>query len=292
MAKILITGASGNLGRAATEALGGRHEVTLSDHAPMDTPLPFEPADARRLEDMRRVIRPGYDVLVHTPAWHGIHAGRHDATDFWQLNVDGAYNAMRAAQEAGITSVVWASSAVFYGPVGDKYAFSKHVGEAIMDHFREAHGIRTVRLRYTNFTPYRDFVDYGLRLLGGGGLDRRDAGGATARAVDALLAHEVGDDWFDVTQDSPFDERQAEAWRADAWAVLREAFPNDEPLLRRRLPETLPARLGTERPDKMKSVLGYAPRYNFASFVSELRERDAVSDLSAPPGYSAHGIPR
>jgi nucleoside-diphosphate-sugar epimerase len=290
MARILITGASGNLGRAVTEALGDGHEVSLSDHAPMETRLPYEEADARRLEDMRRVIRPGYDVLVHTPAWHGIHAGQHDATDFWQLNVDGTYNALRAAQEAGITRVVWASSAVYYGPVSDKYSFSKHIGETVLDHFREAHGIRSVRLRYTNFTPYRDFVDYGLRLLGGGGLDRRDAGGATARAVEALLADEIGDDWFDVAQHSPFTPEQAERWPGDAWGVLRETFPDDEPLLRRRLPHALPRHLGTENPEKLTSVLGYAPRYNFATFVTELRERDRTGDLSAPPGYSAHGI--
>src|SRR5438046_2733050 len=79
--------------------------------------LPCGIADARSLEDMRRVIRPGYDILVHTPAWHGIHGGRHPASDFWQLNVDGTYNALTAAVEAGINRVVWAGSAVFYGPV-------------------------------------------------------------------------------------------------------------------------------------------------------------------------------
>ncbi|RBB73651.1 hypothetical protein DQW46_26935, partial [Escherichia coli O111:NM] len=83
-------------------------------------------------------------------------------------------------------------------------SFSKQVGEQILDHFRESQGVQSVRLRYTNFTPYRDFIAYGLRLLGGGGLDRRDAAGATARAVTALLDGAVQDDWFDVTTESPF----------------------------------------------------------------------------------------
>lgn len=287
MAKILITGASGNLGRAVTDALNG-HDITLSDLAPFETDLPFEPADARSLPDMRRVIRRGYDLLIHTPAWHGIHSGGHPTPDYWQLNVDGTFNALTAAQEAGITKVVWASSGVFYGPIRDKYSFSKQVGEMILDHFREANGIRSVRLRFSNFTPYRDFIDYGLRFLGGGGLDRRDAGGATARAAEALLGDEIGDDWFDVTQDAAFSDGQAERWPSNPWPVLEEAFPGDMALLRKYLDGRLPSRLGTERPGKLMTELGYRPRYNFASFVAELRERDRSGDLSAPPGYSFH----
>jgi len=288
VARVLITGASGNLGRGVTELLQARHAVTLTDRAAFPTPLPFEAADARRLGELRRVVRPGYDVLVHTPAWHGVHAAHRPPEDYWRLNVDGTFNALRAAAEAGTTRVVWASSGAFYGPPGDTYAFSKRIGEAILDHFREAYGVRSVRLRFANFTPYRDFIDYGVRLLAGGGLDRRDAAGATARAVEALLAGEVGDDWFDVTTDSPFSPEQAERWRADPWAVLAEAFPEDLGLLRRRLPAALPPELGTRRPEKLKAVLGYAPRYNFATFVRELRGRDRTGDLSAPAGYSVH----
>lgn len=283
----MITGASGNLGRAVTEALGG-HDVSLSDLAPFQTDLPYERADARSLDDMRRVVRPGYDLLVHTPAWHGIHSGLHPTPDYWQLNVDGTFNALTAAQEAGIKKVVWASSAVFYGPIRDKYSFSKQVGEMVLDHFREANGVKSVRLRYSNFTPYRDFIDYGLRLLGGGGLDRRDAGGATARAAEALLNDEAGDDWFDVTQDAAFGEDQAEMWASDPWPVLEGAFPEDVALLHRYLDGRLPPRLGTEHPEKLKSRLGYRPRYNFASFVVELRERHQSGDLTAPAGYSFH----
>ncbi|MDZ4722000.1 MAG: NAD-dependent epimerase/dehydratase family protein [Roseiflexaceae bacterium] len=286
-AKILVTGASGNLGRGVAERLQHSYDVTLSDVAPFDTTLPFEAADARSLADLRRVIRPGYDLLVHTAAWHGVHSRQHPATDYWQLNVDGTYNALTAAVEAGITRVVWASSAVFYGPLRDKYSFSKQIGEQVLDHFREAHGVQSVRLRYTNFTPYSDFSAYGLRLLGGGGLDRRDAALATVRAVDALLTGEVGDDWFDVTTVSPFSDEQAARWAADPWSVLDEVFPADGALLRRHL-ATLPARIGTERAEKLTQKLGYTPQYTFATFVEELRERDRTGDLSAPDGYSVY----
>lgn len=286
-AKILVTGASGNLGRGVAELLQHTYDITLTDLTPFDTYLPFVVADARSLTDMRRVIQPDYDLLLHTAAWHGVHAGHHPASDFWELNVNGTYNVLTAAAEAGISKVVWASSAVFYGPIRDRYSFSKQIGEQILDHFREAHGIQSVRLRYTNFTPYADFIAYGLRLLGGGGLDRRDAAGATAHAVGALLAGTVSDAWFDVTTVSPFREEQATRWADDPWAVFDAVFPDDGALLRRYL-VNLPKHLGTEQAVKLIHQLGYTPQYTFATFVRELRERDRLGNLAAPEGYSVY----
>jgi len=75
--KELITGAAGNLGWAVTEILQQSYDITLSDVEPFVSALPFEVADVRRLEDVRRIIRPGYEVLIHTAAWHGIHAQMH-----------------------------------------------------------------------------------------------------------------------------------------------------------------------------------------------------------------------
>jgi nucleoside-diphosphate-sugar epimerase len=286
--KVLITGAAGNLGRAVTEILHQSYDITLSDVEPFETALPFEVADVRRLEDVRRIIRPGYDLLIHTAAWHGVDAGRHPAVDYWQLNVDGTYNTLTAAVEAGLRRLTWASSAVFYGPIRNKYAFSKQIGEAIPDHFREVHDVQSIRLRYTNFTPYRNFIDYGLRLLAGDGLDRRDAAGATARAAEVSLLGVVGDGWFDVTTESPFTAEQAARWPVAPWDVLAEAFPNDIDLLRRHLRAELPSRLSTEHPEKLKQELGYTPQYTFATFVRELRQRERSGDMSAPVAYSVY----
>ncbi|MBM7565868.1 NAD(P)-dependent oxidoreductase [Paenibacillus sacheonensis] len=45
--KLLITGATGNVGSGAAEALRAQHEILLSDIAAMDKTLPFYPADVR-----------------------------------------------------------------------------------------------------------------------------------------------------------------------------------------------------------------------------------------------------
>jgi hypothetical protein len=185
-----------------------------------------------------------------------------------------------------ITRVVWASSAVFYGPLRDNMPSASRSASrfSIISAKRTASNPSGCA---TNFTPYPDFIAYGLGLLGGGGLDRRDAAAATARAVDALLAGTIGDEWFDVTTISPFNDQQAVRWADDPWAVLDEAFPADGALLRRHL-ATLPTKLGTERADKLIQQLGYTPRYSFATFVEELHVRDRSGDLSAPDGYSVH----
>lgn len=48
----------------------------------------------------------GCDLVVHTPAWHGIDSRTKTETDFWRLNVDGTFWALQAARSAGIPRVV------------------------------------------------------------------------------------------------------------------------------------------------------------------------------------------
>ena len=285
---VVVTGATGNLGRGVVEALDPAvYRVVRSDVTGDAGGGDFRPGDARLLDDMRRVMSDPVDILVHCPAWHGVHFYGHSDHDYWQLNVDGTFNALTAAVEAGCRRVVWASSAVFYGPVGNKYSFSKHVGELVLDHFREREGVSSVRLRFGNFTPPQDFLEYGLRFLAGGSLDRRDAAGAAARAVAALLDGSIQDSWFDVLADSVFSAEDASGWREEPWTVLARHYPERVELLRRNLEGRLPGHLDASRPaDRMRAELGYAPRFNFDTFVDELVDRDARGDLSAPPGYS------
>jgi nucleoside-diphosphate-sugar epimerase len=272
-ATVLVTGVTGDLGRALLDALSPRHRVIGSDVGPDGPPgIDYRQADATKLDDLLAVVTPDVDVLVHLPAWHGIHSFSRRPDEFWHLNVDGTYHALEAATRVGVRKVVYASSAVFYGPVGVPYCFSKHVGELICDHFRARESIAVARLRYTAFLPPRDLVDYGVRMLDGSGLDRRDAGGATARAVDALLEEAFVDEAFDVVCGTPFDDRDVADWAVDPWRVLGRTWPDDLELLRARLPASLPARL----PDpsaarRLADVLGYPPRYSFGTLVDQLR---------------------
>jgi hypothetical protein len=156
----------------------------------------------------------------------------------------------------------------------------------VLDHFRDRAEIQSVRLRFSNFTPHRDFIEYGTRFLGGG-LDRRDAIEATVVALDQLLAGAICDSAYDIVATSPFSTEDADQWRTDPWAVLQRHYPDHIGLLRSYLADRLPAHLRSAgNGDAGSGALGFVPRFNFDSFVGELAERVGRDDLSAPAGYS------
>ena len=283
---ILVTGALGSLGRGVVEQLSGRFRVISSDVTPQADRVDYFQADLRDAQAARRLVAAEHAAIVHTPAWHGVHANRKMPIEYWQLNVDGTFNVLNAAAEAGVKRVVWASSLAFYGPSAEPYPFSKQVGESVLDHFRDRAEIQSVRLRFSNFTPHRDFIEYGTRFLGGG-LDRRDAIEATVVALDQLLAGAICDSAYDIVATSPFSTEDADQWRTDPWAVLQRHYPDHIGLLRSYLADRLPAHLRSAgNGDAGSGALGFVPRFNFDSFVGELAERVGRNDLSAPAGYS------
>src|SRR6266849_5897403 len=57
----------------------------------------------------------GCDLILHTPAWHGIHTRQRTEVDFWRLNVDGTFWIFQAAAHAGVKRLVFMSSLAWYG---------------------------------------------------------------------------------------------------------------------------------------------------------------------------------
>ena len=70
--KVLITGASGNVGAGMTALLRDRHQIILHELGPMHADLPFFQGDIQVGQNLYAAMS-GCDVVVHTPAWHGIH---------------------------------------------------------------------------------------------------------------------------------------------------------------------------------------------------------------------------
>ncbi|RYG34424.1 NAD(P)-dependent oxidoreductase, partial [bacterium] len=122
--KILVTGAGGNIGRGVVPKLLDRgHEVVLSDLNRLETNLPFFQFDVQQGFGLERAAE-GCDLILHTPAWHGIHWNQKTEADFWRLNVDGAFWAFQAARSAGVSRFVFLSSQSWHGHY-DKYGFTK-----------------------------------------------------------------------------------------------------------------------------------------------------------------------
>ncbi|WP_255167803.1 NAD-dependent epimerase/dehydratase family protein [Natrononativus amylolyticus] len=167
MTRVAITGASGNVGREAIEALS-EHDLTLfshSEHGDLDTTV-LEIADREAFVDALE----GQDVLLHLAANPSPEAEWDDLED---PNVTGVYNAYEAAVRNDLERVIFASSnhAVNMGNVTSPtrpestvgqptvtrpddspdpdsyYGVSKVLGEAMGDYYASRHGLEVISLR-------------------------------------------------------------------------------------------------------------------------------------------------
>ena len=105
--RVLVTGASGRIGRHVVDALLDDHEVTALDLAPPVQDVPFIEGDVLNLETVRASMT-GQDAVIHLAAIDlGVPA---EPEGYFGVNVMGTWNAVQAAREAGIRKVVLASS--------------------------------------------------------------------------------------------------------------------------------------------------------------------------------------
>jgi UDP-glucose 4-epimerase len=163
--RIVVVGATGNVGYALSRRLGADPEVDevvgVARRAP-GTPLPgveWRSADLAT-SDLVGLLR-GADAVVHL-AWL-IQPGR-DLEQLWRVNVDGTDRLLSAVAEAGVPTLVYASSVGAYspGPKDDpvderwpthgiatsSYSREKAYVERMLDTFeREQPDVRVVRLR-------------------------------------------------------------------------------------------------------------------------------------------------
>jgi dTDP-4-dehydrorhamnose reductase len=110
--KILITGASGQLGLALQHALPG-HELLPLDHARLDV------TDLAAVRTAIVGARP--DVVIHPAAWTDTAGCERDAERALLVNATGARNVAEAAREAGATMVHVSTNEVFDGEKGAPY---------------------------------------------------------------------------------------------------------------------------------------------------------------------------
>ncbi len=110
--KILITGASGQLGLALKLALSG-HDLLPLDHASLDV------TDAAAVRSAIVGARP--DVVIHPAAWTDTAGCERDRERALLVNATGARNVAEAAREAGATMVQISTNEVFDGEKGAPY---------------------------------------------------------------------------------------------------------------------------------------------------------------------------
>ncbi len=150
---VLITGAAGYVGTFLRKAWDGQYDMVLVDHKEIADPggARVISGDISDVEMMREACK-GVDSVIHLAADPSPNA-LFDAT-ILPVNIVGTHNTFRAASEAGVRRVIFASSIHAVGayppdvqvkedmPVRPccEYGTSKCYGEALGSYFAEQEG--------------------------------------------------------------------------------------------------------------------------------------------------------
>ncbi|HYH12994.1 MAG TPA: NAD-dependent epimerase/dehydratase family protein [Thermomicrobiales bacterium] len=212
-ARILILGAGGPVGAAATEALKPDHRLRLADRRSMaevaaappqsegaPLPSPVEPPHEERSVDVTdaAAVR---DAARDMDAIINLTVVRPDPVEAFRVNTLGAWNVMRAAVHHGIRRVVHTGPILTLGkhpsgyvedrdvasnvpprPGDNLYFVSKFLGQEICRIFAEQHGIAVPALLFYNFVN-PEVVQRQGQLPGPGNITWNDSGRALAAAV-------------------------------------------------------------------------------------------------------------
>ncbi len=311
---VLIVGAAGSLGRQlATELHTNGHEVVCFDLKRVDgSPHRWVTGDLLAPHMVTEAAH-GCDALIHIPAWHGIHLRYKSPRDFWELNVDGAFNAFQAARTVGARKVLYCSAMGVYGgiprppdralritddspvmPAKDIYAYTKVMGEQLCELYHRVYGLDVIAFRLGMFVPV-DFVHYGMRLVHGG-VDERDLAQAFRLALENDMLH-TGT--FNLFSPTPFEEPDETVLVADPLSVLLRYYPDADVLATFAAGKQLHPNWYTVTDDgrimpnpirtywksgRARDVLNWKPQYDFGHFLRDLKDgsHDYVRDNRYP----------
>lgn len=167
--RTLVTGGAGFIGSHLVDALAeGGHSVRVLDdlstgfHANLHPAAELVPGDVADLDLVQRAID-GVEVVFHQAAHRAVLRSVEHPLTTDRANTLGTLTVLKAATDAGVRRVVYASSSSVYGngsraPVSETarprprspYAVSKLAGEYYCRVFAELYSLETVALRYFN----------------------------------------------------------------------------------------------------------------------------------------------
>jgi nucleoside-diphosphate-sugar epimerase len=179
MAKFVVTGGAGFIGSTLVRKLleqDGSVEIIdnlltgrESNLAEVIERVRLHRVDIRDAAAIAPLVR-GADTVYHLAAIPSVPRSIDDPIPSHQVNIDGTFNVLRAAAEAGVRRLVYAASSSGYGdsetlpkvetmPARPKspYAVQKLLGEYYASVFYSCFGLETVALRFFNvYGPRQD----------------------------------------------------------------------------------------------------------------------------------------
>ncbi len=192
MKKILVTGATGQIGSELTLELRnkyGRENVVAAGHKrkPDEKLLssgPFIYLDATKKEELEKVVEE-YDVdtIYHLAAVLSV-AGEENPQYAWKINMETLYNILEVAREKSLTRVFWPSSIAVFGPEAPRvktpqntvliprtiYGVTKVAGELLCNYYFLRYGVDVRSVRYPGIIssetlPGGGTTDYAVEIF-------------------------------------------------------------------------------------------------------------------------------
>jgi nucleoside-diphosphate-sugar epimerase len=320
MATFCVTGSSGHLGEALVRTLRSTGDRVVGLDA---LPSPFT-AVVGSITDRAAVRRAvaGADHVLHTATLHKPHVGTHHRHDFVDTNITGTLTVLEQAADAGVRSVVVASSTSAFGRaltpepgrpavwitedvrprVRNVYGATKVAAEDLCELVARDGGPPVVVLRLARFFPEPDDRDdvraafpSDPNLKVNEYLHRRvdlaDVVDAHLRAAER--APDLGFGRYVVSATTPFTPDDLPELATDAAAVVTRLFPDESDDYARwgwRLPPTLDRVYDNAR---ARRDLGWTPRLDFRTAVDLVRttgdHRSPLARTVGAKGY--HAVP-
>ncbi|HKE16476.1 MAG TPA: NAD(P)-dependent oxidoreductase [Kofleriaceae bacterium] len=285
MARVLVTGGSGKLGRAVLEDLvaSGHQAVNIDQTLPRAAVCPTVRIDltdhGQVLEAMLGGVdehRGPFDAVVHLAAIPA--PGQHANCRTFENNVVSSYHVFEAARRAGIENVVFASSETVlglpfevpppYAPVDEEYfprpetaySLGKLLDETMAAQFcRWNPALKMVGLRFSNVMDVADYAafpafdaDPRLRKWNlWGYIDARDGAQAVRRAIEASFR---GFEAFIIANADTVMSRTSAS-------LMAEVFPSVP------IKGDVAANGTLLSIDKARRMLGYSPQHSWRDHV-------------------------
>jgi nucleoside-diphosphate-sugar epimerase len=298
MARVLVTGASGFIGYAVTEALARRGDEVLATDIAIGPRLAALSEKGKAVQvstgemtewpHLARLIKDGKpDKVVHCAAVVGVPASLGSPIGTFRVNVEGTIHLLEAMRLFGVRRMVNISSEEIYGPFQadtideehpcrptKPYGISKFVVEQVCRDYAQAHGLECIHTRtcwvYGPYFPRprapRNLLDAAIA-----GRPLHLPGGADY-AVDQVHIDDVVQGVL-LALDKPqhrFDAYHVATGKAVSFgevvALIKEKLPNADisvaagPL--RFVDGTVSVRKGALSVARAQAELGYQPRYD------------------------------
>lgn len=205
--KVLVTGASGYIGgQVCKQLFKGGHTIVGLDrrqikHDYFHKKYTMDYGDTPAIEDL--LWSESINAVVHIAATSLVGPSMTDPHTYYSNNVSGTLSLMNACVKAGVTKIVFASSAACYGePSGElctiadgntpinPYGWTKRMTEVQLSDFANAYGLDSVSLRFFNVAGADSDCEMG---------QEKQATHIIARVMESALAEDTftlyGDDY-------------------------------------------------------------------------------------------------